>query len=153
MALTAEQIRARIKGGPVLHKVKLKCWDGEEVVLQELDGLQIANWDSENAERSKDNRLLMRSTATEHLVRLSLVTCEFDENGEPVRGTQKRVFQDTTEDCRDARKLGAALQELNFHCARLNMLRKIDEEQLEKNSSPVPSSDSGASSQTNGDAA
>jgi hypothetical protein len=153
MALTAEQIRARIKNGPVLHVVTLKSWDGEKVVLQELDGLQIANWDAENLERSKDNRLLSKSTPTEHLVRLCLVSCEFDEQGEPIRGTQKRVFEDTTPDCREVRKLGAALQELNFHCARINMLRRIDEETVEKNSSPVPSSDSGASSPTSGDAA
>jgi hypothetical protein len=153
MALTAEQIRNRIKDGPVLHKVKLKAWDGDEVVLQELDGLQIANWDAENLERSKDNRLLSKSTPTEHLVRLCLVTCDFDEHGEPIRGTQKRVFEDTTLDCREVRKLGAALQELNFHCARINMLRRIDEEAVEKNSSPVPSSDSGSTSPTDGDAA
>lgn len=152
MALTAEQIRNRVKDGPVLHVVKLKAWDGESVVLQELDGLQIANWDAENIDRSKDSRLLMKSTPTEHLVRLCLVSCDFDENGVPVRGTQKRVFEDTPADCREVRKLGAALQELNFHCARINMLRRIDEETVEKNSSPVPSSDSGATSLTDGDA-
>ena len=154
MALTAEQIRNRVKGGPVLHVVKLKAWDGETVVLQELDGLQIANWDAENIERSKDNSRLMKSTPTEHLVRLCLVSCDFDEQDppQPIRGTQKRVFGDTAEDCRDARKLGAALQELNFHCGRINFLRKIDEETVEKNSSPVPSSDSGATSPTDGDA-
>ena len=152
--LTAEQIREKATAGPQLHVVRVASWGGEKVVLQELDGLQAHEFDKGCLDRSKDDRVAMDyGTTAEHLVRLSLVSCEFDENGLPIRGTQKRVFGDTRPDIQAIRGLGAALSELYMKSLKVSRMRKIDEEETEKNSEPVPSSDSGSTSQTDGAAA
>jgi hypothetical protein len=152
--LTAEAIRAKAKQGPKLHSVKVAAWDGETVVLQELDGLQMYEWDKACLERSKDERFAVEyGTTPEHMVRISLVTCDIGEDGIPVSGTQKRVFNDTRADIHQVRGLGSALHELYMKCLKINRLRVKDEEEAEKNSEPVLSSDSGLTSPTDGAAA
>lgn len=151
--LTAEAIRDKTTKGPKLHKVTVKSWGDETTVLQELDGLQSYEWDKASMERLKDERYALEyGTGAEHLVRLCLVTCDCDENGEPISGTQKRVFGDTRADTNAVRRLGAALNELYQKCLRVNRMRVKDEEEAEKNSGPVPSSDTGSTSPTGGDA-
>jgi hypothetical protein len=151
--LTAEAIRQKTTTGPKLHKVTVKAWGDEVTVLQEIDGLQSYEWDKASMERLKDDRYAMEyGTGAEHLVRLCLVTCDLDDSGEPVSGTQKRVFADSRADILAVRRLGAALTELYGKCLRINRMRVKDEEETEKNSGPVPSSDSGATSPTGGDA-
>jgi hypothetical protein len=149
--LTTEQIRAKAASGPPIHPYQVKAWGGEAVALQELDGLQIHEWDSANLERSKDERVLLsRGTGAEHMVRLCLVTCDLDAEGNPVRGTGKRVFNDTRGDVLELRRFGGALQELYLECLKINRPRRVDEENAEKNSEPAPSSDSGATLPTDG---
>ena len=135
MALSKEEIRQKAAVGPKIHPLRVQAWDGEEVALQELDGLQIFEWDQAGAERSKNpNLCLDRGTGAEHMVRLSLVECEYDEEGQPIRGTGVRVFGDGQADILAVRKLGGALQEMFTKCLAINRMLRSAEEETEKNS-------------------
>ena len=146
MALSKEQIREKAAAGPKIHPLKVQAWDGEEVALQELDGLQIFEWDQAGAERAKNAALCLdRGTGAEHMIRLSLVECKYDGDGQPIRGTGVRVFGDGQEDILKVRTLGGALQEIYSKCLAINRMLRSSEEETEKNLLKAPSSGSGAS--------
>ena len=151
MVLSIEEIRAKTSKGPAIHLHAMKAWDGAKVAFMELNGLQIHEWDNANLERSTNDSVIMDTgTGAEHLVKLCMATCEVDAEGKPVPGTGKRVYGDTRADTLEVRHLGGALQESYMFCLKINRLRRVDDEDAEKNSSPVPSSDSGATLPTNG---
>ncbi len=153
MVLSIEEIRAKTSKGPAIHLHAMRAWDGAKVAFLELNGLQIHEWDQANMKRSTNDSVVMDvGTGAEHLVKLCMATCEVDANGAPVPGTGKRVYGDTRADTLEARNLGGALQESYMFCLKINRLRRLDDEEAEKNLSPVPSSDSGATSPIGGDA-
>jgi hypothetical protein len=151
MVLSIEQIRAKTSKGPNIHLHAMRAWDGAKVAFLELNGLQIHEWDKANMDRSKDDRVIMDTgTGAEHLVKLCMATCEVDAAGVPVSGTGKRVYGDTRAETLEVRQLGGALQEAYMFCLKINRLRRLDDEEAEKNLPPVPSSDTGSTSPTDG---
>lgn len=150
--LSAEEIKARTTKGPKIHLKQMKAWDGANVAFLELNGLQIQEWDTASQKRSDGDAVTIMDVGTtaEHLVKLSMATCELDEAGVPIPGTGKLVFGDTRADTLAVRNLGGALQESYWFCLKINQLRRIDEENLQKNSPAAPDSDSGPTSPTDG---
>jgi hypothetical protein len=155
MPLSLQEIRSRAEAKQKVHPHTMRAWDGAEVLFQELDGLQIYEWDKANVDRGNgDMKVLMDTgTAAEHLVKLCMVAEKTDADGNVIPGEYVRVFGDSRTDTLAVRKLCAALQESYMFCLKINRMRRIDDEAAEKNSDPVPSSDSGATSPTAGDAA
>lgn len=153
--MTAAEIKARTESGTKIHPYRMRAWDGALVAFQELNGLQIHEWDAAGVKRAANDAVTLMDTGTgaEHLVKLSMVECEFDENQQPIPGTAKRIFGDSRAETMQVRQLGGALQEAYLFCLKINQLRRVDEEQVEKNSSPTPDSDSGVTSPTDGAAA
>lgn len=153
--LSAQMIRDRTKDGPKIHVHAMKAWDGQLVAFQELNGLQIQEWDAANVRRTAEDAVTIMDVGTtaEHMVKLCMAECELDEAGVPVPGTGKRVFGDTRGDTLAVRNLGGALQESYWFCLKINQLRRIDDETAQKNSSAAPDSDSGVTSPTDGAAA
>lgn len=152
--LSAAAIKEKAKDGPKIHLRKIRAWDDQVVAFMELNGLQIMEWDDACGKRTAGDGVTLMDVGTnaEHLVKLCMAECELDAEGNPVPGTGKRVFNDSRADTDQVRNLGGALQESYLFCLKINRLRKKDDEDIEKNSSASPSSDSGATSPTDGDA-
>jgi len=152
--LSAAAIKEKAKDGPKIHLRKIRSWGNQTVAFMELNGLQIMEWDTACTKRAANDAVTIMDVGTnaEHLVKLCMAECELDDEGNPVPGTGKRVFNDGRADTDAVRNLGGALQESYSFCLEINRLRKIDDEDVEKNSSASPSSDSGATSPTDGDA-
>lgn len=132
----------------------MRAWDNQTVAFMELNGLQIQEWDDANIRRTANDATTIMDVGTtaEHMVKLCLAECDLDDEGVPVPGSGRRVFGDTRADTNAVRNLGGALQESYWFCLKINQLRKIDDENMQKNSSTAPDSGSGAISPTAGDA-
>ena len=152
--LSAAEIKKKGESGPKIHLRKIRAWDDQVVAFMELNGLQIMEWDDACSKRTAGDgpTIMDRGTNSEHLVKLCMAECELDADGNPVPGTGKRIFTDSRADTDIVRNFGGALQESYLFCLKINRLRKKDDEDIEKNSSTVPDSDSGATSPTDGDA-
>ena len=152
--LSAAAIKEKAKDGPKIHLRKIRAWDNQVVAFMELNGLQIMEWDEACTKRNGGDgvTIMDRGTNAEHMVKLCMAECELDDEGKPVPGTGKRVFDDSRADTDAVRNLGGALQESYSFCLEINRLRKIDDEEAQKNSSTAPDSGSGAISPTDGDA-
>lgn len=152
--LSAAEIKKKAEAGPKIHLRKIRAWDNQVVAFMELNGLQIMEWDAACTRRTANDgtTIMDQGTNAEHMVKLSMAECELDDEGNPVPGTGKRVFNDSKADTDAVRNLGGALQESYSFCLEINRLRKVDEEDVQKNSSASPSSDSGATLPTSGDA-
>jgi hypothetical protein len=152
--LSAADIRNKTQAGPKIHLHQMRAWDNQTVAFMELNGLQIQEWDEANTRRTaNDGTTIMDiGTTAEHMVKLCMAECDLDDAGEPVPGSGKRVFGDTRSDTLQVRNLGGALQESYWFCLKINQLRKIDDETMQKNSLTAPDSGSGATSPTDGDA-
>jgi len=152
--LTADQIRAKGAKGRPVHRIPVLSWNSEEVCIQELDSMQIFEWDTANEARRKDQREVMdRGTTQEHMIALSLVTCEFDDDGHVIPETVARIFDTKKSDLAAIRNFGAAGQEIHQACLMLNRLTVKDSEDARKNLQKILGSAGGAILPTNGDAA
>lgn len=142
--LTADELREFGKT-PKIHLVAIEAWNGKQIAIQELDGLQILEFDMASGERSEKPQVaLTKGTGAEHLTVLSVVACELDADGKPVPGTGKRIFSSNATDIAVVRNWGGALQEIYGKILRLNRLLKRFDDDAEKNSQATPSSDSGS---------
>lgn len=157
MALSAKQLRDRGSRGVRIHPYPVSAWNGDVVLLRELNGLQIHEWDTRNAERnaSPGPVLMDKGTAAEHMVQLSLVDVELPEGvTEPLdadghaTGKVTEVFTGTREDRNVMRSWGAAVTEIYQACLMLNRMRNEDVETVRKNLSLTRGLGSGATSQT-----
>ena len=144
--LSADELRNRGAMAPPIHLLSIEAWGGETIAIQELDGLQIFEWERTSGERyDKPELVLTKGTGAEHLAVLSVVTCDLDAEGKPIRGTGKQVFSSSKiEDIQTVRKWGSALYELFGDLLRINRLLSRNEKDAEKNSLTTPSSGTGS---------
>jgi len=146
--LNGEKLKAKAAAGIKYHIVPIEAWGGEKVCLRELDGIQLHEWDTRNAQRAKDERVVMDlGTSVEHLICLSLVDVSwqdgYDQSAETFLnddGTLRPgvkanpVFpRGNKEDCRTVRAWGAAATEIHTACLVINRLTGSQMQAMQKN--------------------
>jgi len=149
--LTRDSIRQKAAAGPRAHVVFIRSWN-DNVILRELDGLQMLEWDTAANERLKEpGRAIDLGSGAEHMVRMSLCEGQLDADGNPIPDSLKRMYGDTRADLQEVRNFGSALNHLYQHCLRINGLTRDDAEEVRKNSTTVLKSDTGSTSPTDGE--
>ncbi len=150
--LSAEELRKMGEKSPPIELITVDAWGGQQVAIQALGGLQMFEWDVTNFNCREDSRVLLdKGSPAERMLANSIVTCDVDADGNPVRGSGKLVFNAGKQsDLATIRNFGGALQQIYERCMEFNGLTKAREDKVRKNLPTAPGSDSGSSSQTDG---